>query len=103
LGIRQETPALILRRPGRAVSKDGPDGSGVSWNILRDASLRPAPQDEGSKPRHTSSIHIGRIVAPISSLSMACAAWRPSRIAQTTSDWPRRMSPATKTLPTLVL
>ena len=29
---------------------------------------------------------------------MARAAWRPSRIAQTTSDWPRRMSPAAKTL-----
>ena len=29
---------------------------------------------------------------------MARAHWRPSRIAQTTSDWPRRMSPAAKKL-----
>ena len=28
---------------------------------------------------------------------MACAAWRPSRIAHTTSDCPRRMSPAANT------
>ncbi len=36
----------------------------------------------------------GRVVVPIRSLSMAWAAWRPSRIAQTTRLWPRRMSPA---------
>jgi hypothetical protein len=39
----------------------------------------------------------GRSVFPIRNLSMACAAWRPSRMAQTTSDWPRRMSPAANT------
>ena len=41
--------------------------------------------------------HRGRSVLPIRNLSMACAAWRPSRIAQTTSDWPRRISPAANT------
>jgi hypothetical protein len=39
----------------------------------------------------------GRVVVPIRNLSTADAAWRPSRIAQTTSDCPRRMSPAAKT------
>ena len=39
----------------------------------------------------------GSVVEPIRNLSMACAAWRPSRIAHTTSDWPRRMSPAANT------
>ncbi len=39
----------------------------------------------------------GRVVAPISVSSMAAAHWRPSRIAQTTSDWPRRMSPQANT------
>src|SRR5262245_4012768 len=34
---------------------------------------------------------------PIRKSSTARAHWRPSRIAQTTSDCPRRMSPATKT------
>ena len=34
---------------------------------------------------------------PIRNSSTARAHWRPSRIAQTTSDWPRRMSPAAKT------
>ena len=38
-----------------------------------------------------------QVVAPIRYSSTARAAWRPSRIAQTTSDWPRRMSPAAKT------
>ncbi|PZU93940.1 MAG: cobaltochelatase subunit CobN [Chelatococcus sp.] len=33
--------------PRSGVSKDVPDASGASWNILRDAGLRPAPQDEG--------------------------------------------------------
>ena len=40
----------------------------------------------------------GRTVEPISASSIAAAHWRPSRIAQTTSDWPRRMSPQAKTL-----
>ena len=39
----------------------------------------------------------GRSVLPMRNLSMACAAWRPSRMAHTTSDWPRRMSPAANT------
>ena len=39
----------------------------------------------------------GSVVDPIRNLSTACAAWRPSRIAHTTSDWPRRMSPAANT------
>src|SRR5262249_11385670 len=39
----------------------------------------------------------GSMVDPIRNLSTACAAWRPSRIAPTTSDWPRRISPAANT------
>ena len=39
---------------------------------------------------------------PISASSIARAACRPSRIAQTTSDWPRRTSPAANSLSTLV-
>jgi hypothetical protein len=42
-----ELPNLILRRPAkRAVSKDGGNLRRVA--ILRDASLRDAPQDEGN-------------------------------------------------------
>jgi len=40
----------------------------------------------------------GKFVVPIKNLSIACAQSLPSRMAQTTSDWPRRMSPAEKTL-----
>ncbi len=42
----------------------------------------------------TLRIYRGRSVRPIRNLSMAWAAWRPSRIAHTTRLWPRRMSPA---------
>ena len=45
-----------------------------------------------------SAAYRGRSDRPISSLSMAWAACRPSRIAQTTSDCPRRMSPAANSL-----
>ena len=44
----------------------------------------------------------GNVLEPIRYSSTARAAWRPSRIAQTTSDWPRRMSPAAKILSRLV-
>ncbi len=44
----------------------------------------------------------GSVLAPMRNSSTARAHWRPSRIAHTTSDWPRRMSPAAKTLATLV-
>ena len=39
---------------------------------------------------------------PMRNSSTARAHWRPSRIAQTTSDWPRRMSPAANTFGTEV-
>jgi hypothetical protein len=38
-----------------------------------------------------------RQVRPTRYSSMPRAAWRPSAMAHTTSDWPRRMSPAAKT------
>ena len=44
------------------------------------------------------TINAGSVVVPIRNLSTACAAERPSRIAHTTSDWPRRISPAVNTL-----
>ena len=44
----------------------------------------------------------GSDVVPIRNLSIAWAHWRPSRIAHTTSDWPRRMSPAANTFDSVV-
>jgi hypothetical protein len=41
--------------------------------------------------------HPGRFVDPIRKVSIERAQSRPSRIAQTTSDCPRRMSPAENT------
>ena len=40
----------------------------------------------------------GRTVDPIKNKSTACAVWRPSRIAHTIRDWPRRMSLQAKNL-----
>src|SRR5207244_4913240 len=49
------------------------------------------------RPPANGAAQRGSVVDPIKNLSTACAAWRPSRIAPTTSDWPRRMSPAADT------
>ena len=55
-----------------------------------------------SRPSGTTAAQRGRAETPIRNSSTARAAWRPSRIAHTTSDWPRRMSPAVNTLSTEV-
>src|SRR6185312_4891188 len=52
--------------------------------------------------RHAGPPYRGRSERPIRNSSTARAHWRPSRIAQTTSDWPRLVSPAAKTLGTVV-
>ena len=46
------------------------------------------------EPALIQPVYRGRTDDPISASSIARAACRPSRIAQTTSDWPRRTSPA---------
>jgi hypothetical protein len=45
----------------------------------------------------------GNLLVPIRKASTAWAHWRPSRIAQTTRDWPRRMSPQAKMFSEVVL
>ena len=56
-----------------------------------------------NSPRGSQLFHRGSVLDPIRNSSIARAHWRPSRIAQTTSDWPRRMSPAANTFGTEVL
>ena len=78
---------------------------GVSAPSLHRLALTPPPPtpphkgEEGTLRDHLFSprSYAGRMLEPIRKMSMERAAWRPSRIAQTTRDWPRRMSPATKT------
>ncbi|RYE83931.1 MAG: hypothetical protein EOP19_12735, partial [Hyphomicrobiales bacterium] len=48
-GFRSACHSPHPEEPRSGVSKDAPDGSGASTSILRDAGLRPAPQDEGSR------------------------------------------------------
>src|SRR6476646_1849147 len=47
--------------------------------------------------RSVGGIGAGRVVEPVSQVSTAAAAARPSAMAQTIRDWPRPTSPATKT------
>src|ERR1700730_13593291 len=42
--------------------------------------------------------YLGSSLEPMRLVSTARAHWRPSRMAQTTSDWPRRASPQAKIL-----
>ena len=63
--------------------------SGQASTIKGRTKRRISLKGPGARPRQR-----GRTLEPVSASSMARAAWRPSRIAQTTSDWPRRMSPA---------
>jgi hypothetical protein len=55
---------------------------------LRGADHKKAIWEDLRKP-----LYWGQDRRPITKLSTACAVWRPSRIAQTMRDWPRRMSP----------
>jgi len=50
-----------------------------------------------TRPYEINRRYRGSAVDPIKNLSTECAACRPSLIAQTTSDWPRRMSPQANT------
>src|SRR6266567_4183851 len=55
------------------------------------------PVDGGlrfASPALRGAAYRGRVLDPIRNWSTARAHCRPSRIAQTTSDWPRRISPA---------
>ena len=80
---QQPRAALTPKQQPRA-SNDGVPRPplGIARRLLR---LAMTPRQRGS------------VVEPIRNLSTACAAWRPSRIAHTTSDWPRRMSPQANT------
>ena len=60
------------------------------------------PNSEILAPIVLQPFHMGRSERPISHSSTARAHCRPSRIAQTTKDWPRRISPAVKTPSSLV-
>jgi hypothetical protein len=60
--------------------------------------IHPATRYEPCLARHRNQR--GNALSPSRNRSMARAAWRPSRIAQTTRDWPRRISPQANTLST---
>ena len=91
-------PVLRRRGPPR-------DGHGMEEQLVlqqpeqrREAAVaRDDDERSGLEQRYR-----GRLVVPMRKMSTSRAAWRPSRIAHTTSDWPRRMSPAANTFGTEV-
>ena len=89
------------RRRLHMAAPRGQLGAGI-WHPSP-ARRRPPSRSSAVRPRSARpNLQRGRTLDPIRLSSMARAAWRPSRIAQTTSDWPRRTSPAAKSLSTLV-
>ena len=97
-------PAIHVARNARddVDARDKPGHDGGERGVPQ---LRPVVTGPGSSPRTTAEFappcpYRGRSVRPIRNLSMAWAQSRPSRIAHTTSDWPRRMSPAANTFGT---
>jgi hypothetical protein len=110
-GVHGETGAAAPGRPDRAGDGAGPGarrpaaaGSAPAAGMARPSAglLRPAARllrvvqvnPDGQR---------GSVDDPIRKVSIALAHWRPSRIAHTTSDCPRRMSPAANTFGTEVL
>jgi hypothetical protein len=90
--------------PGQAArercAEPGPTGRQAcvpKWVPGRSASLRARDDIQFFYSNAVSTLYRGRLLEPIRNSSTARAAWRPSRIAQTTSDCPRRMSPQAKT------
>lgn len=98
-------------RAGSGLRTQESCGSGIAWSLPEAAARQPvAPRKTPPEYGGVLSLdelfeedQLGRTVEPISASSIARAAWRPSRIAQTTSDWPRRTSPAVQSLSTEVL
>ena len=102
--VMQAAPAAttvpVPRGESRAVAATGSKrttGRAPSQN-RRNSGRFPGIPFVRNRPIEPAARHYrGSRVVPIRNLSIAWAHWRPSRIAQTTSDWPRRMSPAANT------
>ena len=99
LGLGLHIVALVADfHGGRCEADDLPDGSGVVFRV----SL--PPRRGGCLGRRAAELSFGAgsWLTPVRNSSTARAAPRPSLMAQTTSDWPRRQSPAANTPGTLV-
>ena len=90
-----------------------PRDPGLPWRLAQGVgggggarASPPAPLSTRQLPlsarRSDRAFYRGKRLAPIRNWSIARAHCRPSRIAQTTSDWPRRLSPAANSLGTEV-
>ena len=94
----------VKRVQGRALEEP----KGPLAKVRRILACRANPQGGADKASVTLCAALvesqrGNALVPIKNSSTALAACRPSRMAHTTRLWPRRMSPAAKTLSTLVL
>ena len=114
LGVQEAAAGGTAGKRGLPHHRREPPGRAAGAALPRDGCSRRAPQCRRWSTRFTTS---GRSTAatgrsnnartvqrgssegrPVRKASTSWAHWRPSRIAQTTRDWPRRMSPAAKTL-----
>ncbi len=94
-------PVLVPRPQSPRLPADSP----ASWTRLRELPVEESPRNRnaGKCEGEGTSLVSGRredyfrYVRPMRNLSTPRAALRPSAMAQTTSDCPRRMSPAEKT------
>ena len=78
------------------------DHGGTHWRLERKAHGQGVGMASRRAAAGLRQPQRGNVLLPIRKPSTSRAACRPSRIAQTTRDWPRRMSPAANTLSTLV-
>ena len=96
---------LPLSHKGRgedlAGNQHASDNLGIDENPMLAESKRPGKLPGLMKMKERGAYR-GRVVAPIRCWSIEAAHWRPSRIAHTTSDCPRRMSPEVNTFGTEV-
>ena len=92
---RPHAVALHFARCDQLAAGLAPAGVRPCWAHTKNGAL-------GRRWQRRLNAQRGRSLAPIRNSSMARAAWRPSRMAQTTRLWPRRMSPAANTLGALV-
>jgi hypothetical protein len=103
------TLIALLKWRGFSHAPGKPQGCRIAkWmcrNVQDSTRVRSGPKADPSASGRPGRLqaHRGSTLQPIRNSSTARAACRPSRMAHTTRLWPRRMSPAAKTLSTLVL
>ena len=94
---RSKTATSFSPAVSTAPYRDAPYGDAPYGDATLAAAARHVPARHSrivSRARQRIAPYRGRVVCPIRNWSIDRAHCRPSRMAHTTRDWPRRMSPA---------